>query len=186
MTADEQSDYDEARQSIIDDRDERDEDEKAAAGFDAMPSEQQALFDISLLAFKEATEAACADDPDDLECTKADVIREAEETQRNLDEYYAKDEAARESDDLLMGLATQMLKLELEEAAGEEEAAEEEVEEPVEEEAEVTEEEEDDADSDLDLDAVPECEDSGTRTAQEDLLPLEEAIADTRAAYDDA
>lgn len=64
-----------------------------------MPDDQKALFDISLLAFKQAKDTACTSDPVSLDCTKADDVRVAEEGKRNTDGYYAKEEAGRQADD---------------------------------------------------------------------------------------
>ena len=75
-----------------------------------MTDEQKTLFDISLLAFKTAKDAACTTDAASLDCTKANDVRAAEEAKRNTDGYYAKDAAGRLSDDEAMATATQALK----------------------------------------------------------------------------
>lgn len=89
--------WDAARKIITDARKKRDDDEKTAVGFAKMTLTQQKDYSADLLTWKTAKDKSCAADAKAIDCTKADVLRKAQEDKRVTDKYYAMASAADKS-----------------------------------------------------------------------------------------
>lgn len=99
MDATKKAEWDAAWAAKVVERKAFDDADRLASGYEALDNDGKAVYDAELLTWKKAVYEKCEAAPKSIDCVKASAIREAAETKRKTDGYYAKNTADREAAD---------------------------------------------------------------------------------------